>query len=102
MGKVLRVGVAHGRHRRHRAPFGIDGARVHRSELEALLEAGSQEVDAEKRAAIYAKIQRVVLDRTYAIPTYVLKYNVATSQSVRDVAIDVNGFPVFYDTWIAR
>jgi len=86
--------------RKLRTSFAI--SKVDDPELEALLEAGSQEVDAEKRAAIYAKIQRVVLDRTYAIPTYVLKYNVATSQSVRDVAIDVNGFPVFYDTWIAR
>ncbi len=80
--------------------FGV--SKVEDSVLEALLDAGSEESDPGTRAAIYAKVQHIVVEKVYAIPTYVLKYNVATSQSVRNVAIDVNGFPVFYDTWIAQ
>jgi peptide/nickel transport system substrate-binding protein len=86
--------------RKIRSAFAV--SKVDDPELEALLEAGAEESDSGKRAAIYRKAQHIIIEKTYAIPTYVLKYNVATSQAVHGVAIDVAGFPVLYDTWIAR
>jgi peptide/nickel transport system substrate-binding protein len=75
-------------------------AKVDDPELDQLLNAGYTELDPGKRADIYARAQRTILDRTYSIPTYVLIYNVAVANRVRGIAIDVHGFPVFQDAWV--
>jgi peptide/nickel transport system substrate-binding protein len=75
-------------------------SKVSDPELEALLQAGAREQDAEKRKAIYADAQRLILDRTYSIPIYVLIYFIATSAKVEGVQIDAHGFPVFNNAWV--
>ncbi|MET0344593.1 MAG: ABC transporter substrate-binding protein [Polyangiales bacterium] len=75
-------------------------AKVDDPELTELLERGAQTLDPTERAALYARAQRLVLDKTYAIPAYVLKYNVASATRVQGIAIDVHGFPVLYDSWL--
>ena len=47
-------------------------------------------------------MQRKILDKTYAIPFYVLPYNLAVSKSVTGVSIDNHGFPEFYDARLVR
>ena len=77
-------------------------SKVDDPELNRLLEAGYQELDPGKRVGIYAQVQRLILDKTYAIPVYVLLYNVAFADSVHGIAIDVHGFPLFYDAWVGH
>ena len=69
-------------------------------QLEALLQAGARELEPAKRWPIYSQAQQLILDKTYAIPVYVLVYVIATSQQVDGVQIDVHGFPVFNSAWV--
>jgi peptide/nickel transport system substrate-binding protein len=69
-------------------------------ELIRLLDAGYQEQDPVKRAAIYVDAQKRILDKTYSIPVYVLTYFIATRAQVHGVTIDGHGFPEFQGAWI--
>jgi peptide/nickel transport system substrate-binding protein len=75
-------------------------SRVDDPELNQLLEQGYLTLDDELRAAIYARVQRIILDRIYAIPVYVLTYTIVARANVNGIAIDRHGFPVFYDSWV--
>ncbi|HEY6878449.1 MAG TPA: ABC transporter substrate-binding protein [Polyangiales bacterium] len=70
-------------------------------ELNRLLDEGLREVNEDKRAALYHRAQHLIVERGFAIPVYVLNYTVAAAPSVRDITIDVNGFPNFHETWVA-
>jgi peptide/nickel transport system substrate-binding protein len=69
-------------------------------ELNRLLADGLREADDAKRAVFYQRAQHLIIERDFAIPIYVLRYNVAAKQTVREIGIDVNGFPTFHDAWI--
>jgi peptide/nickel transport system substrate-binding protein len=69
-------------------------------ELDHLLETGSLELDSERRSKAYADAQRLILDKTYGIPVYVLIYSIAAANKVHGVAIDAQGFPTFNDAWL--
>lgn len=71
--------------------------RVVDPELVAWLSAAAREADGPARADYYYKVQRKILDKTYAIPFYILLYNLAVSKGVTGVTIDNHGFPEFYD-----
>jgi peptide/nickel transport system substrate-binding protein len=71
--------------------------RVVDPELVAWLTAAGREPDGPARADYYYKVQRKILDKTYAIPFYILIYNLAVSKDVAGVTIDNHGFPEFYD-----
>jgi peptide/nickel transport system substrate-binding protein len=75
----------------------ISGNKVVDSELISWLRDAAREPDGPARADLYKKVQRKILDKTYAIPIYVLPYNVAVSKAVQGVSIDAHGFPEFYD-----
>ena len=75
-------------------------SKVDDPELERLLEQAASSLDDEERKAIYARVQRLVLDRTYSIPIYVLEYSVVARESIEGIAIDRHGFPLFFDAWI--
>lgn len=70
------------------------------SELSRLLVAGSEALQQEERIKFYAQAQRLILEKNYSIPTYVLLYTVAAANQVQGLAIDAHGFPVFNDTWL--
>ncbi|MET0388197.1 MAG: ABC transporter substrate-binding protein [Polyangiales bacterium] len=69
-------------------------------ELTQLLDAGTHELDNDKRRQIYARAQHLIVERGYAIPVYVLSYSIASKTQVDGIEIDRHGFPVFYDSWI--
>jgi peptide/nickel transport system substrate-binding protein len=69
-------------------------------ELSRLLVTGSEALQQEDRVKAYAQAQRLIVEKTYSIPTYVLVYSVAAANQVQGLAIDVHGFPVFNDTWL--
>lgn len=84
----------------HRSAASV--SRVDDPELGALLTQGYQALTAEARVEPYKKAQRLILDRVYAIPTYVLLYTVAAARRVQGIRVDAHGFPSFYDAWIRR
>jgi peptide/nickel transport system substrate-binding protein len=69
-------------------------------ELSQLLVAGSEALETEERVRLYARAQRLIIEKTYSIPAYVLVYSVAAANQVQGLAIDSHGFPVFNDTWL--
>jgi peptide/nickel transport system substrate-binding protein len=76
-------------------------ARIDDPELDRWLDAAYQEPDLASRVGLYQKAQRRIVEQTYAIPAYVLIYNVAAASRVEGIAIDTHGFPSFHGTWIA-
>jgi len=69
-------------------------------ELNRLLVAGSEALQPDERVKLYAQAQRLISDKTYSIPAYVLVYSVAAANNVQGIVIDTHGFPVFNDTWL--
>jgi peptide/nickel transport system substrate-binding protein len=62
---------------------------------------GTRESDQEKRADLYARVQRTLIEKSYAIPIYVLLYNIATTRAVNGIEIDTHGFPQFHGAWLS-
>ncbi|HTU62858.1 MAG TPA: ABC transporter substrate-binding protein, partial [Polyangiales bacterium] len=77
-------------------------SRVDDPELNQLLEQAYRELDAARRADLYAQAQQRILKRVYSIPTYVLIYTIGAARKVRDLRIDVHGFPILHDAWVRR
>ena len=76
------------------------GNKVVDSELIEWLTRGAREADPAKRAELYRSAQRKIIDKTYAIPIYVLLYNLGISKRVHGISVDVHGFPEFHDAWL--
>ena len=77
-------------------------SKVDDPELSTVLESASRELDPVRRVDAYKRAQRLIVDRVYAIPVYVLVYTVAAARKVHGIAVDVHGFPVLYDTFISE
>lgn len=75
----------------------LSGNRVVDAEIIEWLREGAREPDGPKRAEYYHKVQRKILDKTYAAPIYLLPYNLAISKRVAGVSLDAHGFPEFHD-----
>lgn len=73
----------------------LSGLKVNDPELTQWLTEAMSENDPEKRADLYLRVQQKVISEVYAIPVYVLLYNLATLKSVSGVSIDTHGFPLF-------
>ena len=69
-------------------------------ELNRLLVAGSEALADDERVKAYTQAQRLIIEKTYSIPAYVLIYTVAAANNVQGLAIDAHGFPVLNDTWL--
>jgi peptide/nickel transport system substrate-binding protein len=82
-----------------RAQF--SASKVDDPELDRVLDAASREPDSSARVRLYKKAQHRIIEQTYAIPAYVLIYNVASASRVEGIAIDAHGFPTFHDAWVA-
>jgi peptide/nickel transport system substrate-binding protein len=82
-----------------RAQF--SASKVDDAELDRVLDAACRELDSSARVRLYEKAQRRIIEQTYAIPAYVLIYNIASASRVQGIAIDAHGFPSFHDAWVA-
>lgn len=60
------------------------------------------EVDPEKRADSYKKVQQKLIEQAYFIPVYLFPYTVATSNQVEDLAFDSQGYPLFNDVFLNK
>ncbi|MET0287138.1 MAG: ABC transporter substrate-binding protein [Polyangiales bacterium] len=82
------------------ARVALTGMRVDDPELTALVREAARTDGDDARAALYLKAQRHAIDKTYQIPIYVLRYNVASARHVHGVRLDAHGFPEFRDAWL--
>ncbi len=90
--------------RRLHLPDGRPGSSVSKvddQEISAWLRAGTRAPDGPERIALYTKVQRKLIEKSYSIPIYVLLYNIATTDKVNGVTIDTHGFPEFHGAWLA-
>jgi peptide/nickel transport system substrate-binding protein len=76
------------------------GNKVVDAELIEWLTQGAREGDPVKRADLYRNAQRKIIDKTYAIPIYVLLYNVGISKRAHGISVDAHGFPEFHEAWL--
>jgi len=60
------------------------------------LTAAAAEGDPVQRAKLYLQVQQRIVDQVYAIPIYILRYNVAFASAVQGIALDAHGFPVYH------
>lgn len=77
-------------------------ARLHDSDIDQWLESGELETDAAKRADLYKKVQQKLIGQGYFIPIYVFPYTVATSNEVKGLTFDSQGYPQFNDVFINK
>ena len=82
-----------------RSQFSV--AKIDDPDLDRLLGSACEESEPGVRTKLYAEAQQRIIAQTYAIPAYVLLYNVVTASRARGVAIDVHGFPTFHGAWLA-
>jgi peptide/nickel transport system substrate-binding protein len=77
-------------------------SKVNDPEITGWLTAATREGDEETRIELYEKVQRKLIEKAYAIPVYVLLYNIATTGDVAGIRFDALGFPEFHDTWLSK
>jgi peptide/nickel transport system substrate-binding protein len=75
----------------------VSGNKVVDADIIEWLREAARTPDGPERREYYRKVQRKIVDKTYAIPIYVLPYNLAVHRRVRGIGIDAHGFPEFYD-----
>jgi peptide/nickel transport system substrate-binding protein len=73
-----------------------DYAKTDDPELNQLLIAAASQPDPGLRAKLYLQAQQLIVDKVYAIPIYILRYNVAVAAAVQGVALDAHGFPIYH------
>ncbi|MBI1299697.1 hypothetical protein GC175_32635 [bacterium] len=67
-------------------------------ELDALLDQGNREVDADTRCGIYSQAQQIVMDESIIIPMYLQEQIVAYSSAIEGLSMSPHGdYIVWYD-----
>ena len=80
---------------------GFNFAKVSDPEMDAWLDAASQEGVWSKRSELYADVQQRVMDQAWILPIRDQVNLNAASRRVQDLNYDVQGwFPVLYDVWL--
>jgi peptide/nickel transport system substrate-binding protein len=74
----------------------LEGTKMNDPQLNQWLIEAAAEADPTRRASLYVQAQQRIIDQVYAIPIYILRYNVALAASVQGVALDAHGFPVYH------
>lgn len=78
----------------------LGGSKVVDPEIIDWLRQGAREPDGPARAEFYRKVQRKIHDKAYAIPVYILLYNLVVSERAHGIGIDEHGFPEFHGAYI--
>jgi peptide/nickel transport system substrate-binding protein len=74
----------------------IQGGTVNDPQLNQWLIAAAAEADPVRRKQLYLQAQQLIIDQVYAIPIYILRYNLAVASQVQGVALDTHGFPNYH------
>lgn len=72
------------------------------AKLDALLEAGDQEVDLTKRAAIYQEVQKLIVENALCLPLRVDNYIYIYRKEVKGWKFEPGGWLLTYDMWLAE
>jgi len=80
----------------------FEGTKTNDPQLNQWLIAAAAEPDPARRASLYVKAQQRIVDQVYAIPIYILRYNVAVASSAQGVALDAHGFPIYHGAAVAN
>jgi peptide/nickel transport system substrate-binding protein len=74
----------------------IQGGAVNDAQLNQWLIEAAAEGDPVRRKQLYLQAQQRIVDQVYAIPIYILRYNLAVAAAVQGVALDTHGFPIYH------
>jgi peptide/nickel transport system substrate-binding protein len=74
----------------------LQGGAVNDPELNQWLIDAAAEGDPVQRKQLYLQAQQRIVDQVYAIPIYILRYNLAVASGVEGVAFDTHGFPNYH------
>jgi peptide/nickel transport system substrate-binding protein len=77
-------------------------AHVANPDIDALLGQAMETLDVEAQNDAYAEVQRWTIENAVVIPIYVQAELTVSSEAVSGITFDANGFPIFYDAWIAQ
>ncbi len=83
-------------------PGGINIPWLKDQEIDHWLEAAAVELDPQKRAELYKKVQQKLLDLAVINPIYDFPYTVATSKKVQGIEFDSLGYPLFFDVHFTK
>lgn len=78
---------------------GLNISRTNHPGLDKLLENGRVEMNLEKRAALYAKAQKIIVEEAYWIPLYTENIFHVVNKRVHDVIVSHSGL-LFQDSWV--
>jgi peptide/nickel transport system substrate-binding protein len=84
------------------AATGFNYAHYENAEVDKLLDEGMQEFDAGRRAELYKKVQRIVMNDAVSVPLRRLRGVFVASTKVKDVGYSAVGFPLFYDAYLEK
>jgi peptide/nickel transport system substrate-binding protein len=82
------------------AGTGLNMSHVKDPELDRMIEEARVEMDQEKRAELYAEMQRYVVDLALWVPLWVDHYYIAFSRSLNNATFHDDGYAVYFDAWI--
>ncbi len=85
------------------ADGGFNWARVRDPDLDRLLEEGARTLDPDKRLALYAQAQKIIMEQALIIPIRDYVNINAASARVKDLRYDARGwFPWLYDVYLEK
>ncbi|MFF2615900.1 ABC transporter substrate-binding protein [Kitasatospora sp. NPDC058046] len=80
---------------------GANGSRVKDAEIDGWLDEAEATVDAERRAELYRKVQRKIVEQAYSFPAYIATMDVARHGKVNGLVLDVDANTDFYGIGVA-
>jgi peptide/nickel transport system substrate-binding protein len=82
------------------AGTGLNMSHINDPELDRMIEAARVEMDLEKRAEMYAELQRYIVDLALWIPLWVDHYYIAFSRDLKNATFHDDGYAVYFDAWL--
>ncbi len=70
--------------------------------LDQVLDQGAREQDRTKRLALYKEAQQIILKQALIVPLWDRYNYIGARASVRDLGVDLRGYPRLYDVWLAK
>lgn len=83
------------------ADGGANGSRVHDDQLDAWLDQAEATTSADRRAELYRKVQRRIVEQAYSVPAYIATMDVARRDRVTGLRLDVDTNPDFHGIGVA-
>ncbi len=74
----------------------IQGGTINDPQLNQWLIEAAAEGNPVQRKQLYLQAQQRIIDQVYAIPIYILRYNLAAASAVQGVTLDTHGFPIYH------